>query len=341
MPSPYPWKVEQARELHEKGYTVNQIAARINVQPQTARRYVDPAYDERIYQREKKRKLRYGGTCAVCGKRTSYSGRKTTGSELCAEHSRRHQKYWTRERIIEAIQKWAKVHGNPPSSADWNATLSKVERGKEYPAAGTVFQRGGPFASWADAIEAAGFPRPKVTYSGKHGELIWTKERILEALREHAVDGVAPVSTEWHHRGPGRPTNSWVAQKFGTWANACHEAGLLTHQEAYWHGRRPHRPRKKSKEVVSERTELNPKERLAFVQRVMDDCVPRRFVIQQLWNTWGFRSKSAFAYWLTKNGLKELPGQQFRTRRQLTREELAEAHELALPPAVRAQKSEV
>lgn len=61
--------------------------------------------------------------------------------------------YWTDERIIEAIQKWARDHdGDPPRRIDWQ-TGADVER----PNFSAVVRA---FGSWAKGIEAAGyFPR--------------------------------------------------------------------------------------------------------------------------------------------------------------------------------------
>lgn len=61
--------------------------------------------------------------------------------------------YWTRERIIEAIQLWAEQHdGQPPTSQDWGNGIGKTPPG--WPAYSTVRNK---FGTWTDAIEAAGF----------------------------------------------------------------------------------------------------------------------------------------------------------------------------------------
>lgn len=56
---------------------------------------------------------------------------------------------WTRERIIETIQAFAREHGRPPSFSDW-----KKSGGDEHPSAPTVAY---VFDSWSAGIEAAGF----------------------------------------------------------------------------------------------------------------------------------------------------------------------------------------
>jgi hypothetical protein len=58
---------------------------------------------------------------------------------------------WSKDTIIAAIQRWATEHGAPPTANSW----SKKQDG--CPACSTVLKH---FGSWANAIEAAGFPRP-------------------------------------------------------------------------------------------------------------------------------------------------------------------------------------
>lgn len=59
---------------------------------------------------------------------------------------------WTREEIISRIRAWNAEHGAPPRANGWaHATGGN-------PAQSTVIK---VFGSWASAIEAAGFPRPK------------------------------------------------------------------------------------------------------------------------------------------------------------------------------------
>jgi len=66
---------------------------------------------------------------------------------------------WTRDEITEAIQNHALQHGAPPTSTDW----AKAAPGR--PSADLVKRRFG--GSWADAIVAAGFPRPLRGGAGK------------------------------------------------------------------------------------------------------------------------------------------------------------------------------
>jgi hypothetical protein len=67
--------------------------------------------------------------------------------------------YWTEERIIRAVQAWAKRHdGKPPKYNDWSRAAIKTG-GSMHPSRVTVEER---FGSWNAAIAAAGFvPNPK------------------------------------------------------------------------------------------------------------------------------------------------------------------------------------
>lgn len=59
---------------------------------------------------------------------------------------------WSQDGVVRAIQRWAAQHGAPPRGTDW------MRAGQEWPSRGTVVHL---FGSWASAVEAAGFPRPR------------------------------------------------------------------------------------------------------------------------------------------------------------------------------------
>lgn len=60
--------------------------------------------------------------------------------------------YWTRERIVEALDEWADAHGSPPSMFEWRRS------GDSHPPASVVQER---FGSWRAGLAAAGMtPRP-------------------------------------------------------------------------------------------------------------------------------------------------------------------------------------
>jgi hypothetical protein len=89
----------------------------------------------------------------------------------CAAQEQIEERKWTQETVIEAIQLFARENGRPPLSSEW-----LVRQDRRFPPTSAIYRykpkgRGGkrnrsgrhnPFASWADAIEAAGFPRPKI-----------------------------------------------------------------------------------------------------------------------------------------------------------------------------------
>jgi hypothetical protein len=73
-------------------------------------------------------------------------------------------KLWDRERVIDAIQEYARIYGHPPTAVCWNVGMAKakgrvdlVERFYEdacWPHTNTVLTY---FGSWVHAIAAAGF----------------------------------------------------------------------------------------------------------------------------------------------------------------------------------------
>jgi Homing endonuclease associated repeat len=84
---------------------------------------------------------------------------------------RRPPGYWTRDRVIEAMQQWHAEYGHPPGGADWNVAQLR-RRGQDdlvdrFYASGaahlsTVINR---FGGWSTMIEAAGLPTQP---SGEH-----------------------------------------------------------------------------------------------------------------------------------------------------------------------------
>ena len=148
---------ERARELHKSRWlTARDIAQLLGVSATTVARWVNPEYAERARKlaREHKRK-NYAGVCVDCGAKTSYSGVGTKGCERCVPCFRKHQlanRYWTRERILEAIHAWAAAHGRRPASTDW------IRKGPNHPSFSAVYGTpSSPFKSWADALRAAGY----------------------------------------------------------------------------------------------------------------------------------------------------------------------------------------
>lgn len=131
------------------------------------------AYKREWYAKNRKRQLvlarqrkaSYGGTCEVCGARTDGSNGRANAPTICATcfTARQHaEKKWTRERIIDAIQRFAAENGRPPLSREW----IRANHEKDYPARVSVYRSAtnpnGAFETWNHAIAAAGFkPRTK------------------------------------------------------------------------------------------------------------------------------------------------------------------------------------
>jgi hypothetical protein len=116
---------------------------------------------------------------------------------------------WEQDTIIEAMQRFQRIHGRPPMRSDWPGM-------SQYPSATVVELR---FGSWTRAMEAAGLAGSRIR---------WDRERIIQAIRDHAdVHGRPPKSTDWEHRDPlGRwPSQSTVYLFFGNWSRAMQAAG--------------------------------------------------------------------------------------------------------------------
>jgi len=114
----------------------------------------------------------------------------------CANKRNHAEKTWTRETVIAAIQRFAKEHGRPPTSTEW--ITADPENG--YPPRSSVYvsyhRSVSPFAKWADAIEAAGFPRPlkgrKLGPQGRGGSNYMREYIVLK----RAGEGWTELATE-------------------------------------------------------------------------------------------------------------------------------------------------
>jgi hypothetical protein len=126
---------------------------------------------------------------------------------------------WSRERILDALRAWAQAHGRPPRPSEWRQGDPNGER----PSAQVVVRR---FGSWALALDAAGLDsQPRV----------WTRELIIEALREWTrARGHAATISEWSATPPGdaHPNRRIVVNRFGSWKNALHDAGVADRRAA-------------------------------------------------------------------------------------------------------------
>lgn len=320
-----PETVVKAQEMRRKGHTYREIGEAVGASPQTILTWCSPNRD-RIRQREKRRKQKYTKPCVDCGGPTSYRKKGyTRRCLLCHLVFIEETKKWTREGVIAAIQKWNEVYGKPPSATDWNAPTAKkygrVERDQNlYPAATTIYGPHGPFNSWSDAIEAAGFPRPRPLARGAPHKRYWTEERIIEALRAHAQNGYGPKMSEWMRSAPDHPTGSWVAMVFGSWGDALAAAGLEPDPRSWVRRQTGHKTAKRYATLTDERA--------AFVARCMERNVLKRYITHLMWRKWGYSSENALKTALTRRGVVQEPGWQYRFNRQLTQEEIEEGFSL-------------
>lgn len=152
-------RYEEAVRLRAAGWSVGRVADALNLPTSTAWRWLDPEYNERQKQRSRDLKETYRGTCRECGGTTSGCNGPGRAAELCGDCSRQKQrdnKIWTRDTVLDAIRRFAAEHGRPPTAYEW-----LYRPGPGYPYVNSVMGSGNqPFAKWADAIQAAGFPRP-------------------------------------------------------------------------------------------------------------------------------------------------------------------------------------
>ena len=148
-------KVAKAQRLRAEGLTIVQIAQRMGASRSAVSMWLcDPDLSRQRANRE-----RYGGTCIDCGARTDGSNGRAAAPTRCLRCRSRYQHEnarWTRDVIIEAIQRFAREHGRPPTATDWRRS-----GGADHPNTTVILH---VFGRWADAIEAAGFPRPRVGY---------------------------------------------------------------------------------------------------------------------------------------------------------------------------------
>lgn len=97
------------------------------------------------------------------------------------------QVYWTRERIVAALDRWANEHGTPPKAREWMAS------GPWWPSHRSVLNR---FGSWNAAMTAAGFlPRGpygvRLKRTAERSRLL-SADTLVEPVARYLADGVSP-----------------------------------------------------------------------------------------------------------------------------------------------------
>lgn len=222
-----PTRIERARYARARldaGDTYKQVAADMDLTVSGLKNLV---YDP-DGSKQKARRERYQGTCVDCGAKTDGSNGRANAPKRCAKcaaDAQHDERYWTRETIIEAIKRFGREHGRAPVATDWLYGKHGVN-GSGYPWPGFLIRE---FGSWANGIEAAGFPRPFVghNHNGRkigRGPIIPT-EALLERLRDVSTDGVAP-STDWKVCRAAANVRSALRQRGITWTEACELAGV-------------------------------------------------------------------------------------------------------------------
>lgn len=198
---------EQARLLRELGYGWSRIGRELGISGNTVKMWLVPGFREDQYEANRLRKKRYHGTCVDCGGTTSYG--KGQGPSVRCQACRviyvgKHP-MWTREKVVAAMQRWAREHGGrPPTATEW------VRRGDYWPAATSIYDktqsRHAPFNSWNEAIAAAGFT-PRHTSPGPGGR-VWSLDEAARLRKTGLPDteigrrlGVS-ASAIWQGLGP-------------------------------------------------------------------------------------------------------------------------------------------
>lgn len=158
-------RASTAQSLKEFGYSALEISKQMDL----SRSYISSLLTDPDGTKDAARKKSYSGICKVCGGPTSGSNGRSRAPSQCAKCIQ-HPKFWTRDLILRKIHEWADIHdGGPPIATDW---LRKVEGSpgqyvtgyrawgeRRWPSVGAVQRE---FGSWSNAIEAAGFSRPRI-----------------------------------------------------------------------------------------------------------------------------------------------------------------------------------
>jgi hypothetical protein len=216
-------KAAEARRLRDQGLNYQAIAPRLGVAWRTVRDLLNDPDGSKA----RARKDSYRGTCRECGAPTTgcYGPGKAPTKCAACERANPHNRYWTRELVIDAIREYARIYGRPPASTDWNPAharkLGHPEKARQFyddacwPATVTVIL---VFGSWNAAIEAAGHPPRKAGVG--IGQRAWDADAVIAEIRLLATDGEAPSSRQ------NRTLARLAHYYHGSWNNAVRAAGL-------------------------------------------------------------------------------------------------------------------
>jgi hypothetical protein len=191
-------RIDAARSLHAKGKSNRAIADALGLTPSTVGRYL---------------KARACRTCTapVVGK-----------GKLCHACATRqgNPMRWSKEEVLAAARKWARLEGRAPTSGDWRPTRFGGARRweAEFPAWPPSSVGGLLFGGWTKLLEAAGLGANKPS---------WTPEEILAALRAYPQEfGKPPAKQELEWPPTGYPSSRTVRRHFGSFTAGLQAAGL-------------------------------------------------------------------------------------------------------------------
>ena len=173
-------QAQRVRALRDEGLLQREIAEQVGV----GRSYVSDLLRDPFGELARQRKESYRGECEICGGPTDGSNGPAKAPKLCAICLPGTLKIWTREKVIETIQEWARRRGRPPKANEWIRSIIDPD-GYKFPPRTAVYvsQEGStaPFSMWADAIASAGFPRPR------RGDYPRKRREIMSSTREYVV----------------------------------------------------------------------------------------------------------------------------------------------------------
>lgn len=126
------------------------------------------------------------------------------------------ERYWTRDRIIDAIQRFYQENGRAPKVTDF----AYADHENNYPHFTTLYRRrtgkrnrGAPFKNLSEAVRAAKLPKPPrevVRYSSE--EILQMFENLVQKL------GHVPTSNEYTDERPERAASlNTIGRHFGGW----------------------------------------------------------------------------------------------------------------------------
>jgi AraC-like DNA-binding protein len=140
-----------------EGLSIVQIAGRLGRSPATVKAYF---YDP-TGQKARAVKAPYQGVCRGCGAYTQPRNGKGDAYAYCKHcHPGAIERFWTRQRVLDAMLEWRSRYGRLPSSYDWSRTQAHRRGGEQlarlvaghWPSATTVT---GVYGSWKAARTAA------------------------------------------------------------------------------------------------------------------------------------------------------------------------------------------